>query len=123
MNIAVYGTLRKGMGNWSVFKNGLHYQQTVSIPGFKLLDIGLPIITTDPESSVVCDLMEVTDKYIGRRIDYMELGAGYYIDIVEIPNFGSYKIYPFIITPGQKQVAKEISTGDYTKWITKKNIQ
>jgi len=75
--IFVYGSLRKGMYNYSYFADGLNHLETKELKGYRMHSLGAyPFVVEDPDKSIVVDVMEVEPTF-KRHIDNMEFGAGY----------------------------------------------
>ena len=74
--IAVYGSLRKGCYNNRWLGNA-KYIETFTVTGFALYDLGFyPAAVEQKGSSIVIEIWEVDDDTF-KRIDNMEIGAGY----------------------------------------------
>lgn len=108
--IAAYGTLRKGNYNHDRFP-GVQYSETKRIKGFDLFDLGpYPCVIKNPEGEITVDILEVTPE-TKRKIDFMEIGAGYDINIIEIDE-KKCTIYTYENKP---RYATKINSGDYNQ--------
>lgn len=81
--LLAYGTLREGDYNFERIREALGEESLFKIgetrlKGYKMHNLGYyPAITpAGPESEVVCDILEASDKAM-LYIDYMESSAGY----------------------------------------------
>lgn len=108
--IAVYGTLRKGHGNWDWFLNRAEPLKTVKLSGYKLGVYGLPFCeeTKNKGDETVFEIYEV-DEQSFKQIQILE--GGYDESIMEIDNEE--------ITWWQHYIPVESTiTTDYTAYIT-----
>lgn len=121
--LAFYGTLRRGCYNHQRMfngpKNGITYVGTVKVPGFKMIDLGhYPAVYHSGEGEITVELNVIPDEYLRRRIDGMELGAGYKQTTI---HHDGYDYLLYIITPpslfGKRHA--EIPSGD---WVSYQNI-
>jgi gamma-glutamylcyclotransferase (GGCT)/AIG2-like uncharacterized protein YtfP len=124
-NYAFYGSLRKGQYNYTAAREGMEYLQTVEIPGFKLyaLNASYPcaIRTNDPDDILTVDLFRLNkDRALG--IHYMELGAGYDYDEVEILGT-KYGIYTFDSSNAGRLASRHVPGGDWVKYLQTKREQ
>ncbi|MDH4089046.1 MAG: gamma-glutamylcyclotransferase [Cyclobacteriaceae bacterium] len=92
---AFYGSMRKGLENYSLYQRDLVFLETVELSGFKmysLVDYPYVIRTGNLADKIVVDLFAITDPETERIIHNMELGAGYIFSEVEIADikFGIY---------------------------------
>lgn len=116
-NVLLYGSLRKGHYNYNrfmdYFPEGLTYQETTTIKGFDLYDLGsYPGIklSEDPNKELVVDMMQCSDECFD-SINRMELGAGYtthQVVINEVP----YTIYLY---QGRVSENRLVESGDWSK--------
>ncbi len=94
---AFYGTLRKEMENYWMYAAYLKYQDTVTLPGyrmFSLVDYPYAIRTGNPDNIIVAELFKITERETEEIIHHMELEAGYML--AEIPIAGNkFGIYLF----------------------------
>lgn len=114
---AVYGTLRKGQGNYNrrlAGKPGVNYIETKTIPGFVMYPVsGFPGVIRG-EGTIVADIFEVNNPSVERSLDALEgyspeLGAkGSWYDKQKTPD-GEY-IY---IWQNDVSHLKPIKNGDY----------
>lgn len=112
---AFYGTLRKGMENFHFFQEGMHFIETVTLEGYKLISLGeypYAVRTSNADERIIAELFQL-DYLQAKSIHDMELEAGYYYDEIQIhQNF--YGIYLFSkINPTDE----EIPSGDWAKYV------
>ena len=118
-NYAFYGSLRKDQYN---FRQGMEYQKTVEITGFKLFSLGAypcAIQTGNEDDKLTVDLFTVTGQN-ENSIHRMEIGAGYDYKEVEIDGkmFGIY-VYP---TDFLNRLAdRRVPEGDWVKFLQNKH--
>jgi gamma-glutamylcyclotransferase (GGCT)/AIG2-like uncharacterized protein YtfP len=82
---AFYGSLRRGMSNYELYKEALNYRFSARLKGYKLYSMGqYPCIVKSPEShSVHVEIFNITNSTLEKEIHEMELEEGYaYKDIV-----------------------------------------
>lgn len=120
-----YGSLRRPLYNYERFvklygNEQMQYIKTIRIPHFKLYDLGFypTTVRTAEDSTIVVDLFNVGETAF-QSIKYMELGAGYNLEVVEIDG-EYYNIFTF----SGKQIKNqpEISGGDYLHFSYQNNI-
>lgn len=117
--ILVYGSLRKGEYNYEYFKQGLEYIKTVEIPNYKLYSLGAyPGIKESKNSSIICDLMKVTDSKYGDGIHRMELGAGYSYRVINVDGVEAI-IYPY---EGNIREEDLVESGDWSKYLKQEEV-
>ena len=120
---AFYGSLRRGCYNhyrmFGGLKDGACYVDTIRVPGFKMIDLGqYPAVFRADKGEITIELYRIPDQYIRRRIDGMELGAGYKQTVIEHDGC-QYLLY--IITPPSlfERRYPEVPSGD---WVSYQNI-
>lgn len=117
-NVAVYGTLRRS--EYNHYPVGVEVKPPVRKSGYKMYSMGgFPAVvkTGNDEDSVVFEpqvyRLDAEEDYENMAsIDQMEIGAGYYIDVVEI-NGEYYKVY--LYSPGSAKGLTEVEGGDWVK--------
>jgi gamma-glutamylcyclotransferase (GGCT)/AIG2-like uncharacterized protein YtfP len=115
---AFYGTLRKGMDNYSIYRHGMTYRQTVILEGFRMYSLGdYPYAIPTSTGSIVADLFFV-DKAMSRAIDAMEVDAGYFYGEVVVDR-DPYGIYLF---HRAFEGDKEIVSGDWLKFLSENDF-
>lgn len=109
---AFYGSLRKGMENYEIYRNRLQYLYSARIKGFKLFSRGpYPhAVKTGGHSSIVVEIFRIDDPVTRNSIDQLELEAGYYVDYVLI---GEVNVKIYLFEPGGNY--QEVEGGD---WVT-----
>lgn len=119
IQIAVYGSLRKGEYNYDTFKNrfkdGYNYLRTTSILGYDVYSLGpYPGLkqAEDPNSRVVVDIMECSKECFD-RIELMELDAGY--ETVMVTEEGTNNQYPAYLYVGYINSSRLVKSGDWVK--------
>ena len=118
MLMAVYGTLRKGNGNFKYFLKDKKCLGTIKVEGFKMYNLGFYpcIVPTKNKKDIITvevyKLDDEKDKDTINSINGMERGAGYLIGEVET-KFGKalYYYYPYI------PESECIEHGDWNKHI------
>ena len=121
--IAVYGSLRKDMGNDHLLSDSLYLGTFKSVPEFSLYSLGYyPGLKTNGNISVVMEVYEVNDK-VAQRIDNLEgynpnKPATFYDKIpIETP-WGTASVYIYV-----NDIPKErlVESGDWKQF--KNNLQ
>jgi len=116
MLMAVYGTLRKGNGNYRHFLKDKKCLGTTKLKGFKMYSLGFyPCIvpTKNEKDNIIVEVFELDDekdKSLIAGINSMERGAGYSIGEVETI-FGKALYYYFNYHPD----TTHIKHGDWNK--------
>ncbi len=92
---AYYGSLRQGMLNYHLFKDGMEYIRTEKLFGFKifsLIDYPYAIATKNPNDCIVVELFKITNSKTEELIHQVEMDAGYIFTNIEIAKekFGIY---------------------------------
>lgn len=84
---AFYGSLRKGMANYNIYKPGLKYIETTRIYGYELLTLGdYPYVvrSANTSDSIVIEIFQIEDEKVVQAIHLMELEAGYVFELIEV---------------------------------------
>jgi gamma-glutamylcyclotransferase (GGCT)/AIG2-like uncharacterized protein YtfP len=81
---AFYGSLRKGCYNHAIIQNGCKIvEQNVRLPKFSMVGTGygypMAFFTGDESDSIVVELVEVENERLQEQLQWMEIGAGYYV--------------------------------------------
>lgn len=115
--IFVYGTLRKGEGNYQAFSRKYEMEvlkEGVPATGYKMYEVGIPFVcyTGNPDDVIYGDILAVDDNCC-ESIDAMEEGAGY--DIGEIIPDGSSRSYRAYLYDFERipQYASFVETGNF----------
>lgn len=125
MLIAVYGTLRKGDGNYNHYLNGHEPLGTHHVEGFNLYSLGsYPYVTHgEPTDEVLVEVYDV-DLQTVVPIASMEMGAGY--DICEVEtDYGLAYMFVFgeerhqRLQAGESHHPPKILSGDWFEWLRK----
>jgi len=92
---AFYGSLRLGMHNYDLFKDGLEFLRKDELRGFKLFaltDYPYAIATKNQQDRMVVELFKITNPKTEELIHQVEMDAGYIFTNIEIAKqkFGIY---------------------------------
>jgi len=112
---AFYGSLRKGMSNYRVYRHGLEYQFTEVLPGYGLHAMqGYPyaVNTNNEKDTIVVEVFRVSDPIVEKDIHDLELGVGYKYEEVLIRGTTT-GIYLFEKQGGEPSVRD----GDWVKFF------
>jgi len=112
---AFYGSLRRGMMYYEVYKRGLEYQFSAQLDGFKLYaleEYPFAVKTNNGSDSIVVEVFKIVNPETEKDIHELELGVGYYYDEVVI-NSVTAGIYLYE-EPGNYQ---EVKGGDWVKFF------
>jgi len=112
---AFYGSLRRGMMYHEVYKNGMDYQFSARLHGFKLYaleEYPFAVKTGQPSDSIVVEVFKITDPKTEKSIYELELEVGYYYDEVTV-NAIAAGIYLYE-SPGNYP---EVKGGDWVKFF------
>src|SRR5690242_12504258 len=109
---AFYGSLRRGMENYDVYKEDLRYLYSARLLGYKLYSRGqYPFaVKTGGDDAIVVEIFQITNNNTAADIHRMELEEGYY-STEEIINGKKTTIYLF--NSGENY--PEVPGGD---WVT-----
>jgi gamma-glutamylcyclotransferase (GGCT)/AIG2-like uncharacterized protein YtfP len=85
---AFYGSLRRGMNNYELHRDGMKYLYSVRLKGFKLYSRGqYPCVAkSNDESAVEAEVFHIIDAKIEKQIHDLEMSEGYFYDEVTIDN-------------------------------------
>jgi len=120
---AVYGSLRKGLGNHGLIANSNFVGETISEDKYTMFSLGyFPGIVEDGETNIVLEVYEVdadTELRLDRLEGYVESNPerSFYIKKKINTEFGEAFIYIYNGRPS----AKVVEDGNWTKFITQKN--
>ena len=112
---AFYGSLRRGMMYYEVYKDGLEYQFSARLEGFKLYAMEkypFAVKTELAEDSIVVEVFKITSPKTEKSVHDLELGVGYYYDDVVL-NSVTVRIYLFRTTGNYP----EVKGGDWVKFF------
>ena len=117
----VYGSLRKDQYNFRRMGSPECIASEIVIPGWKLYDLGAypgAVFTGNADDTMVVDLLEL-DLDTSRRIDAMEIGAGYSIKGLDDVDLGGgveifAKIYEY---DGKVIEDRLVESGDWIKYL------
>lgn len=111
-HFAFYGSLRRGMHNYTLFAEGLEYRYSAWIPGYRMyaLEEYPCVVKSGPESKILVDIMKAADTVWRDRIHHFELDAGYRYEVIQVAG-QSLVVYYFEKPPNDHLV----NSGD---WVT-----
>jgi len=112
---AFYGSLRRGLQNYDLFKPHLEYRFSTWVKGFQLYSLGdfpFAFKTGSTADRILVEVVEITNPEIEKQIDELELGYGYHSEIMLIDQ-QSVKIYLF----QEKANYPLVSSGDWLKFF------
>jgi gamma-glutamylcyclotransferase (GGCT)/AIG2-like uncharacterized protein YtfP len=112
---AFYGSLRRGMMYYEVYKDAMEYKFSAQLDGFKLYALKkypFAVKTNKAKDSIVVEVFKITDAETEKSIHELELGVGYYYDEIKV-NSITAGIYLFS-DPGNY---KEVKDGDWVKFF------
>lgn len=112
-----YGTLRQNGSKEKTYNfnrfGGQTYIKTLTIPGFKMINLGYYPGVIEGDGNIVVELHDVTEE-AAQKIYFMEKGAGYLSKYIEID--GEMAII-YYCTPGRIQqlnkLDQEMPGGDW----------
>ncbi|HOO09588.1 MAG TPA: gamma-glutamylcyclotransferase [Cyclobacteriaceae bacterium] len=84
---AFYGSLRRGMANYNIYRYGLKYIETRRVFGYELLTLGkypYAVKSPHPSCSIVVEIFEVENENVRKAIHQMEGEAGYVLVPIEV---------------------------------------
>ena len=100
---------------YEVYKDGLEYQFSAQVEGFKLYalkDYPFAIKTSQPSDSIAVEVFKVINSDTEKKIHELELGVGYYYDEIKIKSVAT-GIYLFR-TP---ENYPEVKGGDWVQFF------
>ena len=112
---AFYGSLRRGMMYYEVYKRGLEYQFSAQLDGFKLYaleEYPFAVKTNNGSDSIVVEVFKIVNPETEKDIHELELGVGYYYDEVVI-NSVTAGIYLY----EESGNYQEVKGGDWVKFF------
>ncbi|MEO5977927.1 MAG: gamma-glutamylcyclotransferase family protein [Chryseolinea sp.] len=111
---AYYGSLRRGMDNYSQYADHLTYIDTVQLNGFSMFSLGeYPYaIMDDGDHSIVAELFEVTNAVTEQMICTMEMDAHYILSTVQVEN----TIFGIFLFEKVAQTDRPVVHGDWCKY-------
>jgi gamma-glutamylcyclotransferase (GGCT)/AIG2-like uncharacterized protein YtfP len=110
---AFYGSLRQGMPLYDEFRFSLHYQYSCWLPGYALYSLGeypYAVRNTDSSERILIEVMKVLDGTTEKRIDDIELQAGYFKEQIRI---GEDRIWIYLFDHPTNNL--KVKSGD---WVT-----
>ena len=112
---AFYGSLRKGMMYHEVYKQGLEYQFTTEVEGFKLFalkDYPFAIKTGQSKDIIIVEVFKIINPDIGKKIHELELGVGYHYEELKV---NSYEVGIYLFDRPENY--PEVIGGDWVKFF------
>ena len=100
---------------YEVYKDGLEYQFSAKVKGFKLYalkDYPFAIKTNQPADMIIVEVFKTINSETEKKIHELELGVGYYYDEIKVKSITA-GIYLFR-TPENYPEVKE---GDWVKFF------
>ena len=100
---------------YEVYKDGLEYQFSAQVEGFKLYalkDYPFAIKTSQPSDSIAVEVFKVINSDTEKKIHELELGVGYYYDEIKIKSVAT-GIYLFRMSENYP----EVKGGDWVKFF------
>jgi gamma-glutamylcyclotransferase (GGCT)/AIG2-like uncharacterized protein YtfP len=94
---AFYGSLRRGMPLYQEFQAGLRYQFSQWLTGYDLFSLGAypcAVKSSNPNSKILIEVMQVHHPETERKIQEIEMNAGYHVTTISIQE-QPVKIYVF----------------------------
>ena len=113
MNLLVYGSLRKGMGNNGYFLGTSKYLGKAMVDGFQMFSLGaFPYVRPNVKStySLVVDIYDIDDKTF-KNIDMLEGYPSFYNRKEATTTDGVTGWIYFIDRPGEE----EVLSGDWVR--------
>lgn len=113
---AFYGTLRRDMEYFDVFRRNIKYRKTVEVNGYRMYSLGdYPYVVKSPRHAIICDLCEIKNGEISDEIENMEIESGYIRERIRVADeyFFIFIFKDYI--PG----TPEIVPGDWVKFRMK----
>jgi len=109
---AFYGSLRRGMENYDLYKEHLHYLYSARLTGYKLYSRGqYPFaVRTGGVDAIVVEVFKITNPATAESIHQLELDEGYF-SIEEVIDGKKTTIYLFKTSENYP----EVPGGD---WVT-----
>lgn len=84
-----YGSLRRGMKLYEMFKPALDYKYSLWLPGydlFALADYPCAVKSNSATSKILIEVMKISDADVAKEIFNIEMGAGYFYVDVKVKN-------------------------------------
>jgi gamma-glutamylcyclotransferase (GGCT)/AIG2-like uncharacterized protein YtfP len=122
MKFAFYGTLREGQGNRAWCDEHVKSLGVTTLSGYAMWSLGgYPYVMetpSEPENTITVELVEIDDPDTIMNIHGMEIGAGYYNDMIEV-NDDIFIIYLF--SEHGQHFSQTISSGDWNEFVKLKD--
>ena len=117
MKVAVYGSLRKGLGNHRLLESS-EFLGVSELPDcFKMYSLGaFPYVSKEiTPHPVVCEVYSIDDATL-QNLDFLEGYPSFYDrEEVELEGFGACNVYYIRNDDGYK--GDEIDTGDWSEYV------
>lgn len=122
MIIAVYGTLRRGFGNYSYLLADQHFigEEIISLP-FKMVSLGgFPaLIPSEENNDIVIEVFDIDDEAF-RGVDALEGYPAFYNRTQVETSHGKAWIYFITDTDGYYDERDLVPNGDWKQFVTNK---
>ena len=121
--VAVYGSLRQGMGNHGVISDNEYVAQTTLSGDYRMVSLGgFPGVmkTSNPTSPIIIEVYRVTDEHNMRRLDSLEgyRGPGqnnfYDKELVTLDN--GMQAYIYLLDEDEYGSYAGVDHGDWVKF-------
>lgn len=112
---AFYGSLRRGMKLYEIFKPALEYQYSFWLPGydlFALADYPCVVKSNSPTSKILVEVMKLNDSEVEKEIFKIEMEAGYFYTDIKIRNV---PVGIFLFESGANY--QRVDHGDWVKFF------
>lgn len=122
--VAVYGSLRRGFGNYPIIKDA-PFQGTTHIGGFFMISLGFfpgVIKTEDETSHIFAETYLVNDKEL-ERLDRLEGHPTFYTRTKVHTVYGEAWIYVLPPEPNYLTQCARVDSGDWAKYQDEKRKQ
>lgn len=122
--VAVYGSLRKGLGNHRLLVNAEYLGEFQTPPEYSLYDLGsYPGLKENGKTSVVMEVYAVTDEE-AHRVDRLEgytpgQKATFYDKIPISTPFGEASVYTYVSSIPEDRL---VESGNWKDFITNKYV-
>lgn len=118
--VAVYGSLRKGLGNHALLAHVKSFEEGVTEEQFKMYSLGgFPAITEEEGAGVVVEVYDVDDATM-RRLDRLEGYPSFYDRkevTVELSSGGSVKSWIYFMHESPTYNSGIVENNDWYKYL------
>lgn len=116
---AFYGSLRRGMSNYEIFKNDLRYQYSARVKGLQLFSLGpYPFAreSSNLADSILVEVFKITNPVTEQQIHQLEIDADYYFKEVGL---GRTKVGIYLFSTDKNY--PQVLNGDWVDFFRKNN--